>query len=300
VNPRATLGQNSHLTASLSKKGINVLAVEELEYWDSVGATWWKLDDQALWRGHSDAVNLSLLERWLSKARVRRLLKTDVFDEAFGKGLYPMLALKARHVINMDISMSILEQARIRYPKLQGVKADVRCLPYADRAFDIVVSNSTLDHFTSRDQIFESLRELNRALAPNGQLVITMDNLANPAVWLRNALPFRWLNALGVLPYYVGATCGPRRLRRYLKKAGFEIIETTAILHCPRVLAVALARYLNRGGDKQTQRSFLRFISGFEWLERWPTRYLTGYFVAVLAAKRESHASSYNRANIGR
>ncbi|MEX0805586.1 MAG: class I SAM-dependent methyltransferase [Candidatus Binatia bacterium] len=268
------------------------MAIENLKYWDSVSATWWKLDDQALWRHHSDAVNLTLLARWLPKARVDCLLKTDVFDEAFGEGLYPMLESKAKHVVNMDISISTLKQARVRYPELQSVKADVRCLPYADRAFDIVVSNSTLDHFTSRDQIVESLRELSRTLAPNGQLLLTMDNLANPAVWLRNALPFRWLHRLGLLPYYVGVTCGPRRLRRYLKQAGFDVLETTAILHCPRVMAVALARYLNGRVDRRTQRSFLRFILGFERLERWPTRYLTGYFVAVRAAKRRSQTPS--------
>ena len=266
------------------------MAVEDLEYWDSVGSTWWKLDDQTLWRHHSDAVNLALLERWLPKVRVQSLMKTDVFDEAFGAGLYPMLAPKADRIVHMDISISTLERARMRYPELQAIKADVRCLPYANGAFDIVVSNSTLDHFTSRDQIVTSLRELNRALAPNGRLLLTMDNLANPAVWLRNALPFTWLNRLGVLPYYVGATCGPRRLKRYLKQAGFDIIETTAILHCPRVVAVALARYLNRRLNKETQRRFLGFISAFERLERWPTRYLTGYFVAVLAAKRRSHS----------
>ena len=113
--------------------------------------------------------------------------------------------------------------ARARYLDLPAVKADVRCLPYADGAFDIVVSNSTLDYFTSGDQIVESLRELNRTLASGGQLLITMDNLANPAVWLRNALPFRWLNAMGLVPYYVGATGGPRRLRGYLQEAGFEV-----------------------------------------------------------------------------
>lgn len=268
------------------------MAIEDLEYWDLVGATWCKLDGQALWRHHSDAVNLKLLARWLPKARLQCLLKTDVFDEAFGEGLYPMLASKAKHVVNMDISISTLEQARARYPELQAVKADVRCLPYADRAFDIVVSNSTLDHFTSRDQIVESLRELSRTLAPNGQLLLTMDNLANPTLWLRNALPFRWLNRLGLVPYYVGVTCGPRRLRRYLKQAGFDMIETTAILHCPRIVAVALSRYVKRRAGEQTQQRFLRLLLSFERLERWPTRYLTGYFVAIRAAKRRSHIPS--------
>jgi SAM-dependent methyltransferase len=265
------------------------LAVEDLQYWDSVSATWHERDDQALWRHHSDAVNLKLLARWLPNSKVSHVLKTDAFDEAFSTGLYPILASRAKHVVNIDISGSTLQLARARYLELLAVKADVRCLPCVDSAFDIAVSNSTLDHFTSHNQIVESLRELNRALAPDGQLLLTMDNLANPVVWLRNILPFKWLNRLGLVRYYVGATCGPRRLRRYLKEAGFEVLETTAILHCPRVMAVALARYLSCRASKQTQRKFLRILLGFEKLELWPTRYLTGYFVAVRAAKRQSH-----------
>lgn len=268
------------------------LTIEDSQYWDSVGARWSELDDQLLWRQHSDAVNLKLLARWLPNSKVSHLLKTDVFDEAFGEGLYPMLASRATRLVSIDISGSTLQLARARYLDMPTVKADVRCLPYANSVFDIVVSNSTLDHFTSRDQIIESLRELSRVLAPDGQLLLTMDNLANPAVYLRNALPFRWLKGLGVLPYYVGVTCGPRRLRHYLRQAGFDVLETTAILHCPRLVAVALASYLNGRVGKQTQRRFLRFLSGFEQIERWPTRYLTGYFVAVRAAKRRSRTAS--------
>jgi ubiquinone/menaquinone biosynthesis C-methylase UbiE len=173
------------------------LAIEESRYWESVAAGWWKVRDQALWCDHSDAINLKLLARWLPKRRVSFLLKTDVFDEAFGEGVYPTLASKAKRLISMDISVPTLQPARARYLDMRAVKADVRCLPFADGAFDIIVSNSTLDHFKSHDQILESLHELRRTLLPGGQLLLTMDNLANPAVWLRNSLPFRWLNRLG-------------------------------------------------------------------------------------------------------
>mgnify|MGYP006138370175 CR=1 FL=1 len=40
--------------------------------------------------------------------------------------------------------------------------------------------------------------------------------LINPVVRLRNALPFGLLRRTGLVPYYVGATCGPRRLRDFL------------------------------------------------------------------------------------
>ncbi|MGH8008336.1 MAG: methyltransferase domain-containing protein, partial [Candidatus Binatia bacterium] len=125
----------------------------ESRYWDGVAEAWQKTRPQTLWRRHSDAVNLELLARWLPQQRVARLLKTDVFDEAFGEGLYPLLELKAEQGIGMDLSVSTVHAARTRYASLRGVGADARCLPFANDTFDVIVSISTLDHYRSRAEI---------------------------------------------------------------------------------------------------------------------------------------------------
>jgi len=151
--------------------------------------------------------------------------------------------------------------------------------------FDAIVSISTLDHFQSRDEIVASLCEFRRVLRSTGQLFLTLDNQANPIVRLRNTLPFRLLNRLGITPYYVGATYGPRGLRCVLQEAGFNVLEVGAVMHCPRVLAVAIARLLERHTGPETQRRFLGFLLTFERLASWPTRFLTGHFVAVRAIK---------------
>jgi hypothetical protein len=130
-----------------------------------------------------------------------------------------------------------------------------------------------------------SLRELSRTIRPGGQLVITIDNLANPVIALRNILPFRWLNRLGVVPYYVGATCGPGRFRRMLEEAGLEVLESTAILHCPRVMGVCAARWLQTHATPDLQAGFGRWLMKWECLARVPTRFLTGNFVAMHCRK---------------
>jgi hypothetical protein len=56
-------------------------------------------------------------------------------------------------------------------------------------------------------------------------------------------------------------------------------------LHCPRALAVACTRWLERHASPQTQDRFLAGLAAFERLERLPTRYITGYFVALRARK---------------
>lgn len=272
-------------------KEMTTIVEKEARYWNAVATTWDAIRPQALWRAHSDAVNLSLLARWLPKERVRRLLKTDVFDEAFGDGLLPLLLSKTDCLVCMDVSISTIGLARKQYAKLRAVGADVRSLPFKGDTFDIVVSNSTLDHFTSRGDILISLRELSAALKPGGQLLLTLDNLANPTIALRNVLPFRFLHRLGVLPYFVGATLGPRSVQHLLRQVGLEVAEISALMHCPRVLAVLIARLLERRAMPAVQRGFLRWAMAFERLAHWPTRFLTGNFVAVRAVKSSDTAA---------
>lgn len=240
---------------------------------------------EALWRAHSDSVNAALLARWLPHGPCRILLKTDLFDEAMGEGLYPLLAMRANRVAALDLAPSVLAAAVARYPQLLAVTADVRRLPFGSETLEIVVSNSTLDHFGTRHEITAALRELYRVLRRGGRLLLTMDNPANPVVALRNALPFRLLWRLGLVSYPVGATCGPRRLTRLLREVGFEVQEVVALLHCPRVLAVPIARRLQRHGTAAKRARFLRNLQGWERLASLPTRYLTGYFVGVDARK---------------
>jgi hypothetical protein len=112
-----------------------------------------------------------------------------------------------------------------------------------------------------------------------------MDNLANPLVALRNALPFRLLRRLRLMPYPAGATCRPRQLTRLLQQAGFEVRETVALLHCPRALMVALARRRQRHGSADERARFLRRLQRWEQLAQLPTRYVTGCYVGVDARK---------------
>jgi SAM-dependent methyltransferase len=234
---------------------------------------------------HSDAINVALFARWLPPQTCANLLKTDLFDEAMGSGLYPLLSAHAEQVTAIDVAPTVLAAATVRYPAVLAVAADVRRLPFASGSFDVVVSNSTLDHFETHDEILASLRGFHRILRPGGRLLLTMDNLANPAVALRNALPYRLLRRLKLVAYPIGATAGPGRLRRMLGDAGFDVLETVALLHCPRALSVALARRCERRGTPEARATFLRMTGRWERLARWPTRYLTGYFVGINARK---------------
>ena len=242
-------------------------------------------DFQKLWRAHSDAVNQALLMHWLRIGQMENLLKTDLFDEAVSDGLSSLLNVRSKRVFYIDASLEVHGRAKRRHPNLQTVGTDVRCLPFADGTFDGIVSNSTLDHFKSLDDLVISLKELYRVLQQGGQMILTLDNLANPIILLRNGLPFHLLYYMKIVPYYVGVTLGPYRLQRLLKDVGFKILEVDTIMHCPRVLAVAIACWMERHASPKTQRVFLDFLMAFERLSHLPMRFLTGHFIAIRAMK---------------
>lgn len=255
----------------------------ERAYWSRIGV---ERTRDRLWRAHSDAVNGRLLERWLPGERGGRVLKTDLFEEAFGRGLVERLSRRFATVLGIDVSQSVIRAARERSVDCRGVRCDVRALPFREAALEAIVSISTLDHFPDRTGIVTALRELHRVLAPDGLLILTLDNRANPIVAIRNLLPFRVVHALGLVPYYVGHTLGPWEARRLLADCGFDPVETDAVMHCPRVLAVPLARILERRAGDTGRARFLRLLLAFERLGGWPSRSWTGHFVALKAIRR--------------
>jgi hypothetical protein len=93
---------------------------------------------------------------------------------------------------------------------------------------------------------------------------------------------------MGVVPYAVGATHGPRGLRVALEGNGFAVTELTAVHHFPRLALVALECLLGRRGNA----SALRLARRSETLGRWPTRFFTGQYVAALARPARSSTAS--------
>jgi len=248
------------------------------------------MNKYALWRRHSDAVNIRLLHRWLKPAKTDAILKTDLFDESSSTGIYPALALYAKTIVGIDIAEPVIRAAADQYPEIRAVPADVRAIPFKDAQFDAIFSNSTLDHFTARSDIETSIGELGRVLKNNGILIITLDNISNPVVALRNALPSNLLRRFGILPYFIGKSVSAAQLHEMLRKAGFRIIKTEYILHAPRIFAVAASRLLQAIAGKKIQDKFLSFLMRWEGLSQLPAQSLTGYFTAVKAVKNNAIA----------
>jgi SAM-dependent methyltransferase len=256
-----------------SKKTVNW--DEEFEHWNQ--------NRQQRWRQHSDWISIRWLQSWWPTPQPQRVLKTDLFDEATSTGVMPWLAEHSKILVGVDLSQKIARSATEHASGALVLGGDVRRLPFADHSFDLICSPSTLDHFTSADEIDVALREFHRVLSPEGKLFLTLDNLSNPLVWLRNHLPADFLIRCRVLPCPVGKSCTPAGLFSKLDDAGFSLCRSTAILHCPRVLAVVLLPYLSPANCHRVVCCLKRF----EHLSNCFSRYLTGYFIAVEAIRKE-------------
>jgi SAM-dependent methyltransferase len=251
-------------------------------YWDGVANHGGVPSGHEFLRAYSDLAAVGLMNRWWQPDAVLTALKTDLYDENWSPAVFTRLASLNGIAAGVDVSPAVAARARRRVGTDMLSVADVRAMPFAPESIDRILSLSTIDHFEDAGDIGTALREFHRVMKPGGTIILTMDNPVNPVVWLRNALPFKFLHRLGLVPYFVGRTISPWALRRELERAGFEVRECTAAMHFPRVAVLAAHRLVNRAGERSR---LLKLIGSFEWLGRLPSRYLTGYFTAVLASK---------------
>jgi SAM-dependent methyltransferase len=252
-------------------------------YWNRVGAQSAHAIDVPLWRAYCDQLHAALIRDWTGGRRFRSVLKTDLFDEAMGEGLVPMLMGHANTVHGIDVAPEMVGKAVMANPRLLASVADVRQLSFADSSMELIVSNSTLDHFQDAGDIDRSLAELGRVLAPGGLLLVTLDNPRNPVVALRNRLPKSLLGRSSLAPYFVGHTYSLTELEAALGRQGLESVRRGHLMHVPRIAFLHLCRLFRPGST--AGRTLLRCMLASERLACWPTAPFTGHFAAVLARR---------------
>lgn len=259
-----------------------VLNPVEKFYWEEHLANEAQLESQAEWLRYSRAHYAGWARKYLTGGR--RVLKTDSFEEIRGGEILEALLERYQKVVVQDLARPALVQSagRRHSEGLDWIQAPVQVQPFADDSFDGVVSFSTLDHFKDEREIGMSLRELARITRPGGELLITLDNGSNPFVACRNLLPNRLLQKLGLAPYEYGRTLRARAFQEMLGENGWRVKVFTAVVHEPRAMAVAMARYCHPGGILNPSR-YRKILEPFAKFETLPTRMLSGYFLLALA-----------------
>jgi SAM-dependent methyltransferase len=241
-----------------------------------------------IWRQFSDSLVGDWLIKHLPPGPLTAVLKTDLFEEAAGGGVYPLLQSVSERVFAIDLSGPVCRLAARRYAGLLVLISDVRQLSLARNSFNVIVSISTLDHFEDVSDIEAGLHQLFAVLKPGGLLLVTLDNPANPVVRFRNAIPWPLLKRLGVVPYPTGATLGAREFRKLLERTGFEVSAPDTLLHVPRSVAILIARLLSHLPGSAPANLFCRCARMFDVLGKLPSAHFTAYYTAFQAQRPEN------------
>jgi SAM-dependent methyltransferase len=235
-------------------------------------------------------LHLELIRNWAAEASPGRVLKTDVFEEAYGEDrLLPDLLPEARMRIGMDCAATTVCRAIAKCPtaSVHFLVGDVRSLPLRSDSLDLIFSNSTLDHFESAPQFRTSVEELARVLRPGGRLIITLDNLSNPLY-----RPLRWASKVRWTPFRLGYTTSQTGLVNALEAAGLEVIARGTLIHNPRGISTLLFLTLRRLLGAHADGPIRTLLKVFASLEHLPTRRLTACFVSACARKPETPQKS--------
>ena len=258
-------------------------------YWDQVAenvAQRYEFDE--LLAEQYRRVHLNLISRWADVKAGRRILKTDLFAEALqpSRAFFWEMLKSNGSIVGIDISTEIASRAKNNATKYvsgssaEYLNCDIRHLPFADNSFDLIISDSTLDHFQDKDEITTALAELSRILNPGGTLVITMDNKAN----LTEPLFRLWI-FLGLSYFFIGKTYSIGELREALAGVGLRVTDTTAIIHNPRFFARRIIALLHIGNPTRFNRCLRKALFALDGLEKTKTKYLTAQFIAARAVK---------------
>ncbi len=241
--------------------------------------------DSAL-AAHIRDVNLELIRKWAPLFARPRVLMTDAFaDATWPERAFSWHIHHDAQPVCIDISSVLSLKARenavaLGHCNTSYATADVRSIPFADDSFDLIVSDSTLDHFHTKDEICIAIRELSRVLRPGGVLILSLDNPEN----LSNPLFQLWLRS-GRQPYFIGKSLSRGELTKALSNAGLNVTETTAVFHYPRFLTKVGLRVMRRITPGRCDEWARQALSAANRLECLKTRYLTGLFVAARAVK---------------
>jgi len=227
-------------------------------------------------------MEVALIRRAFGPLKGKRVLKLDLWNEAFNTRILDWVADEGAEAIGFDGSTTVTATARhqtgLRGRHLRAACADIREFPFADRSFDCVYTMGTIEHIP---EYVQSLREVCRVLREDGRAVIGVPYKWNP--FLRPLL-VALLDLMGRYPYSPEKSFGARELRRDIESAGLEVLERTGILALPGVLRMLDLYFLKHKVPLNGLMSAL--AAPFEYCEsRFPTAAKSGYLMAMVARR---------------
>lgn len=225
---------------------------------------------------------IALIGRCLGDLAGKRVLKLDLWNEAFNTRILHWMCDQGAEVYGLDLSRVVAHRAR-RNTRLAGqpvrlAGADIRELPFPADSFDAVYTMGTIEHI---DEYGQAIAEVRRVLRPGGKTIIGVPHKWN--VFLRPALVWL-LERFGKYAYAPEKSFSGPELRRAIEQTGLVVGERTGILAIPGILRMADLFCYTRGISLYRLSPLL--LWAFQRLEtryRWPGAF--GYLLAMVAEK---------------
>jgi SAM-dependent methyltransferase len=255
-------------------------------FWESVGDNIPEFCRAASTRYYFECER-HLFERYFPPLAGKRLLKTDVWDEAKNTRILLWAAkVKGVQPFGLDISSTIVRQARRAFVenniRARFIVSDMRDMGYRDETFDCLYSMGTCEHF---HEYRTALAECYRVLKPGGTAIIGVPNKHDP--FLR-PLQVAAFNRLGLYAYGYEKSFSIGELEGMLREIGLRPVARSGVLFMPGALRMLdLFLYVNWPG---TARVMDPLIRPFAWLyRRFDALKRMGYLVASVARKPGRH-----------
>lgn len=177
-----------------------------------------------------------VFETFVGPLAGKRVLKTDLWDEAKNTRILVWAAQQGCKAYGIDIAPGVVREAGKAFRDAGAASgftlADVREIPFADGSFDVVYSMGTIEHFPETQQAVE---EIFRVLRPGGVAIIGVPNKLDP--FLR-PLMVTVLDWFGRYPYGPEKSYTAGQLAKMAQAAGFRVTAMTGLLFIPGALRI--------------------------------------------------------------
>jgi SAM-dependent methyltransferase len=225
---------------------------------------------------------IALIRRWLGPLAGKRVLKLDLWNEAYNTRILHWMAGQGAAVVALDGSGVVAAQARANVhaagirPDL--LRADIRDLPFRDATFDLAYTMGTLEPIA---EYRRALAELQRVLRPGARAIVGVPHRWN--LFLRPLL-VAVMSAVGAYPYAPEKSFSAAELRRDLTGAGFRVLDRGGLLLAPGPLRMLDLLLHTRASA--LERLAAKLVIPFEAAEaRWEWLGRFGYLMAMQVEK---------------
>ncbi len=267
----------------------NESPADDVSFWNSVGSSFPSLKGAPSTAYYAECERL-LFATFFPRLSNRRILKTDLWDEAKNTEILLWAAEQGARPAGVDIAFDTVQQAKTTmggYCPAFAV-ADVRALPFQAETFDLIYSMGTIEHFQEHET---AVRQMFRVLKPKGVAIIGVPNRCDP--FLRPLMVWG-LQRIGRYAYGLERSFTPGQLKGLVESAGFIVTGLTGILFMPGWLRMLDLLFHTRF---PRLTALTRWgIRPFAWLYRrvpWLRRH--GYLIAVVVEKPALKGSHLRR-----